>query len=104
MKIEIEKREILSNINGEQTQFRISNNPIIFDILRNRMYQIPKASCVREICDNARDSMRIAGVKKPIEIIVSDYLVVRDFGVGMSPEHIRDVYIVTGKQIGRAHV
>lgn len=96
MKLEQAEREILSNVSGKTVDFKISGNAMIFDILRNKIYQDPIGSICREICDNARDAHRAAKVTRPFDIIVGEYLVIRDYGVGMSPDLIEHIYASYG--------
>jgi hypothetical protein len=105
MQLLVEKRDIQSNIcPEEEIDFRLENNShVLFEILRNQIYRDPIGSICREITSNSRDSHREANkMNVPIEIVIpGEYLVVRDFGVGMSPERIREVYSVYGASTKR---
>lgn len=79
--------------------FSIENNSFIFELLRNKMYQDPILAICREITCNARDANRAAG--KPNEPIYvkcptnssSKTFEVTDFGFGISPDIIENVFI-----------
>jgi hypothetical protein len=98
------KEEIFSNFTGEEQSFSIdATSSHIFEILRNKQYANGKESLVRELIANAKDSHAEAGKSDvPIKIwLNSNYLTIQDFGVGLSPERIRDVYLCFGKSTKR---
>jgi DNA topoisomerase VI subunit B len=70
---------------------------VILGILRNKMYSDPIGSVVREITSNALDSHVVAGKADiPIRIelptiLCSEYRVI-DYGLGMSPETVNEVF------------
>lgn len=105
MLVDQERPEILSNISeSNELKFRLdSNNPILFDILRNRLYKDKIGSVCREITDNARDAHREVGKRDvPVEITMpGSYLVIRDFGPGISPERAAEIYTVYGESTKR---
>lgn len=84
--------------------------PIIFDILRNKMYANPIASICREITSNSRDANRESGNgNSPITIsFVEEFLiegaakiVFTDNGTGLSPEAIDNIYRKYGSSTKR---
>lgn len=100
----------------EHTDFKIStsNVRVIMDLLSKGFYSNPIHSIVREYMSNAWDSHIEAGC--PDEPIVvrfsriedSYYIEFIDFGVGLSPERVKEVFTVyfestkrdTNSQIG----
>lgn len=86
---------------------------VVLDILRHKIYSNPKRTIVQEICSNARDAHRerdkIEGgdkwSKKPIEIKLpnkhDNSFYVKDFGVGIDPDRMFDVFINYGSSTKR---
>lgn len=92
-----------SNVNnaviGAQAikSFRIAETPEFFHILSSSLYSNPKFAVVREILCNAWDAHKAAGVEKPVEItLTDDKLEIKDFGSGIAPEDMEDIYCVYG--------
>jgi hypothetical protein len=82
----------------EEQFFSIKDQGMIFDILRNKMYSNPILAICREISCNARDAHREVGKSsEPIVIQLPNglepYYKIRDFGPGISPERMYDVFI-----------
>jgi hypothetical protein len=80
-----------------QGQFTIAANGKAFDILSSTLYQDKIGSIVREICCNAFDSHRENGnPDTPFEIhlpsVVEPYFSVKDYGVGMDADTVRNVF------------
>lgn len=73
--------------------------------LLTNMYSDEEMACLREYSTNAHDSHLDAGQKRPIEVTtpttLSPYLRIKDYGVGMNAETIRDVYSQYGKSTKR---
>jgi hypothetical protein len=79
----------------------------IIDILRNRLYSKPIQTLVQEYICNARDAMReantwgikslVIGVPNAIKPVFS----VRDFGVGLSPDRVENVFVLYGASTKR---
>lgn len=69
------------------------------------LYSDPKTAVLREYVSNAIDSHTKAGISTPIEVTLpseeSPYLVVRDFGVGMSRNEVVHVYASYGNSTKR---
>lgn len=105
MEIILEKRNIQSNFEGEELNYQIdANGPHFFNLLRKQIYSDPKGAICREITDNARDAHREVNTPdRPVEITMpGSYLVIRDFGPGMSPERVGEVYRYYGRSTKRA--
>lgn len=82
----------------EEKFFSIKDQGMIFDILRNKMYSNPILAICREISCNARDAHREVGKSDvPIHIHLPTnleaYYKIKDFGPGISPERMYDVFI-----------
>ena len=78
--------------------FGVSDLGIIFDILRSKLYSNPILAVCREITCNARDAHREVGkFDVPIEIHLPIGLEpefkVKDFGPGISPDRMENVFI-----------
>lgn len=87
--------------------FGVKNPALIFDILCNRMYQNPVRTMVQEYMSNARDAHREIGKDDvPIEVTLPTYidstLRIRDFGPGLTPERIDEVFVFLGESTKRA--
>jgi hypothetical protein len=69
------------------------------------MYSDPELAVIREYSTNARDSHIEAGQTRPVEITLPSSLApefrVRDFGVGLGVEEIRDIYSKYGASTKR---
>lgn len=101
MKLNIETPNIEASQDLGGSLFSIGDHGMVFDILRSKMYSNPILAICREISSNARDAHR--EVKKeniPCEIILPNALEpfykVRDFGPGISPDRIENIYIKYG--------
>lgn len=115
MILEKEKRDILIGGAKTETTFDIDADSmhIIFSILRDKMYKDPRASICREVISNCRDSHREAGCPdKPVECHISDKrnsiffedglnIIFRDFGVGLSPDRVKNIYSKYGASTKR---
>ena len=82
------------------SSFSLGDTSKIIELLRNNIYKHPIQTLVQEYISNARDAHREAGVTKKIKVqvptISSDVFAVRDFGPGLSPELIENVFIKYG--------
>jgi hypothetical protein len=104
VKLVLEEREIQSNFDGQESFFSIdATQPFIFDLLRRHLYSDPHTSVVRELLSNAIDSHVAAGRSDvPVQIILNNnQIIFNDFGTGMSPHTVREVYAVYGKSTKR---
>lgn len=90
--------------------FGIKDEAFILQILRTNTYSDPIGSICREVISNCRDSHREAGksdIPVEVELVKDDLseskisLVFRDFGVGLSPERVNEVYTVYGESTKR---
>ncbi|RJR06223.1 hypothetical protein C4588_08040 [Candidatus Parcubacteria bacterium] len=85
----------------QSQHFDIGNKRIILEILRGKMYSNPIQTICQEISCNARDAHREVGKDSvPIEIKLPNKLEpwfwIKDFGPGITPERMADVFIKYG--------
>ena len=82
--------------------FGIKNPAMIFKLLCDKIYKNPLKTLVQEYIANARDSHR-EEVKDNVPIHIyfpnefSDKLIIKDFGTGLSPRRIKEVFIFLGE-------
>lgn len=100
--------KITSEADGilDEKFFEIGNPALIMEILRNKLYADPVTAVVREYSCNAMDSH--AEANKPDEPILINLpsekypeLKIQDFGVGISPDRMNDIYIKMGNSTKR---
>ncbi len=78
--------------------FSISDPAFVFDLLRNKIYSNPILAVCRELSCNALDAHREVG-KGDVPIVITlpshqdSYFKVKDFGPGISPSRIDDIYL-----------
>lgn len=106
MKITDQKPNIELSSDMKSKMFGIGDAGMIFDILRNKLYSNPIAAICREICCNARDAHREVGKHDlPIEVTLptalESYFKVKDFGPGISPDRIENIFINYGASTKR---
>lgn len=98
----LENRQEVESTTKEK-EMRLSKNAEsqVFRIFTENIYSNPIGTIVREITSNCFDSHIEAGVNSPVIIKKGydgesnqHYISFIDFGVGMSPERIEDVYTV----------
>ena len=82
----------------EEQFFSIEDQGMIFDILRNKLYSNPILAICREITSNARDAHREVGTPEvPVQITLpnnlEEYYKVKDFGPGISPDRMVNIFI-----------
>ena len=89
--------EVDSNLGGEKVGMTIDTSALahIMSVLTD-LYSDPELAVIREYSTNALDSHIEAGQTRPIEVTIpsalSPFLRIRDYGVGLDAEGIRDVY------------
>lgn len=90
-----EEVSILKGDQASDTVFGIDGKNMHLAIKAFYQYSDPIGSIIREITSNAYDAHIEAGQDKPVIIRVNqaeDQLHILDFGVGMSPERVKDIY------------
>lgn len=97
-----QKTNIVLDNSVQNFELSIKNEAIgkLVSLLSTSLYHNPLKAFVRETVSNAYDSHLEAGqTEKPIVVNydrVNDTLSIRDYGVGLSPERIREVYSFVG--------
>src|SRR3990172_92919 len=84
---------------AEVIGFRINASAHAFQILSSRLYSDPLRAIIRELSTNAADAHMAAGnTDKPFDVqlpnTMNPYFIIRDYGTGLSPDDIRNVYTV----------
>lgn len=103
----IKKYEI-ENIGDDDTddiiEASISEDDLsVYEILSSSMYADPYSAIVREIVSNCFDSHKEANVNLPVIVSLEEdennqvCICFEDFGVGLSPERMKNVYMRWGK-------
>jgi hypothetical protein len=88
------------------SDFGIGDAGIILEILRTKIYTNPILAICREITCNARDAHREIGISdRPIEVYLpntwSPNLIIKDFGPGIDPSRMEDIFIKFGNSTKR---
>lgn len=98
--------DIESNVAGEKIDMSIDPTAFahIMSVLTD-LYSDPEQAVIREYSTNARDAQIEAGVERPIEVTLpsplSPFLSIRDYGIGLDAEGIREVYSQYGASTKR---
>lgn len=107
MKLNNEFSDVSTNNNDIQSMdFGIGDVSTIIDILRNRLYSNPIRTLTQEYLCNGRDSHREAGrgdipIRVTLPTKLESTLKIRDYGVGLSPDRVRDVFVNYGSSTKR---
>ena len=84
---------------------RQENVAHIFSILRNQLYANKVLAVIREYSTNAFDAHIEANVSRPIEVTLptsfSPTFIVRDFGFGLSPDDVNNIFASYGASTKR---
>lgn len=97
MKVHARVLEHEGNLGGEKIGMTIDDAAMqhIMSVLTD-LYSDPELAVVREYSTNALDSHVEAGVKRPIEVTLpsalSPFFKVRDYGIGLDADGIREIY------------
>lgn len=97
----------ISGISNAGIAFGIKEDGLahIFNVLRNQLYSNKVLAVIREYSCNAYDAHIEAGNKAPICVtcptILSPHFIVRDYGTGLSPEQIQEIYAFYGESTKR---
>lgn len=102
MKIETLKNFETKSIGGEvdsiQANIASDSMEFLFEMMSKSLYSDPIGSIIREITSNCFDSHQEAKIDDAVVIKKGDddegdYISFNDYGVGLSPERIRNVYM-----------
>lgn len=101
MKIATNNSTVQTNSTSiESHNFSIGDVSTIIDILRNRLYSNPIQTLTQEYLSNARDSHRESKQIRPITVTLptrlDSVLKIRDYGVGLDKQRVRDVFVNYG--------
>lgn len=99
---EVKTKEVKLKGDFKHTDFRIStdNAAVIMDLLSKGFYQNPIDSIVREYCANSWDSHVEAGCQDQAVVVRfssdenTDFIEFVDYGVGLSPKRMEEVFTV----------
>lgn len=95
----------IDHLPGEETAFTIGDPRWVMKTLAD-LYSNRELAVVREYSTNARDAHIEAGNKNPIQVILptenNPNFKVKDFGVGLSADELRDVYTKFGTSTKQA--
>ena len=97
MKVDNTPREFEANTPGGTSAFKIAASSKAFQILSNQLYTDKPRAILRELSTNALDAHIAAGKPEvPFEVQLpntwNSTLIVKDFGTGMSPAQISELY------------
>ena len=96
MQLHSENNQLVTNLQSKAQAFTIHASPKAFKVLSNNMYKDKIAAIIRELSCNALDSHIDAGNPDPFVVHLPStfepYFAVEDFGTGMTPEQIADLY------------
>lgn len=105
----LNQQEISSTTVEKKMQMSSDYQAMVFQMFTKNIYSNPIGTIVREITSNCKDSHTEAGVNKPIlirktvdKLANTIYVSFIDFGVGMSPDRMENVYGVYFKSTKRA--
>ncbi len=109
--MELQTKQIEFEKQGEfgasyEVQISKENQTLIMDILTDKMYKDPIAAICREYLCNAKDAHVENGIPStPIEIKLPTYaypqLEIKDYGPGISPERMKDIFVNIGSSSKR---
>ena len=92
---------------GKESHFNIKDENVahIFSILRNQLYSDKIGAIIREYVTNAIDAHIEANVDRPISVTIptvfSNEFIVRDYGKGLSPQEIVEIFASYGASTKR---
>lgn len=106
MKLQFPERTVNKSREFEDEDFSLGDVRVIMDILSSKLYARPIRAIVQEVGSNARDANREAGREDtPIEIQLpntwDDNFIIRDNGLGISPERMSNVFLKYGESTKR---
>ena len=95
MKINTNDFIVESNVSTPMQNFSISDMSLVMELL-SKLYNNPRQTLTQEYISNARDANRESGSTRPIEIkaptLLDSTMVIRDFGLGISPDRMEKVF------------
>jgi hypothetical protein len=89
--------QLQTNVKATSLDFGIGDPAMVIEILRKRLYSNPIQTLVQEYISNARDACRESGLPEKITVTIpspnNKVFRVRDYGCGISPERIANVFV-----------
>jgi len=105
MRMETVKNTMKTNVKVKSKEFGIGDVSAVIEILRSKLYSNPIQTLVQEYLCNGRDAMREINSKKSIQVTVpvplNPVFKVRDFGPGVNPDRMENVFIMYGASTKR---
>lgn len=104
MKLQTEIKDVVKSQEFQTVNYGVSteNLPLLFQMLRTNLYSDIHGSIIREVVSNVIDSHTEANKKDAIGEVewvdenrllgIDNQLIIRDFGIGLSPERMRNIY------------
>jgi len=99
--------QTIGEVQENQVGIDLKNLDHIITLLSSNLYSNPEASFLRETVCNGIDSHIEAGTKEPVIVsFIEDnnyqnFISVRDYGTGLSPERFKEVYLNVGSSTKR---
>lgn len=104
MQLAQDNSKMLSNIEVSSKQFSIKDMSLVMTIL-TKMYSKPIQTITQEYISNARDAHREVRQSKRIQVVAptrfDPIMRIRDFGPGLSPDRIENVFLFYGSSTKR---
>lgn len=102
MKFDLQLTDVKRSEIGEETEFQFENSAKMFKIIADGLYKNKIGSMIREVASNCYDSHVAAGKADiPFDLHLPDeyepYISFRDYGIGMSPDDVKNIYTRVGK-------
>lgn len=100
--------QITGDLGGKKIEYTVDQTALahIMNVL-TELYSDPHKAVVREISTNALDSHAISGQTRPIKITtpsrINGFFIVEDFGAGMSPDDLENIYSSYGASTKRGN-
>jgi len=91
--------KVIGQISDRQ-KLQVAPTPELYNLLSSQIYSRPDEAVIRELLTNARDEHVETGCTKPIDVhlptVLEPWFSVTDYGRGMTPEKVHDVYLTYG--------
>lgn len=87
-------------IGGQAAQaFGVVQNAEFITVLSSTLYTDQPQAVVREVVCNAWDSHKASGItERPVDVTINNtHLIIRDYGAGIPPEKMGEIYCTYGK-------
>ncbi len=107
MELNITSPAVEKSAEFKEEFFGMGNLAVVMTILRSKLYSNPIKTVVQEILSNARDAHReVNKADIPVEVtlpsVFNPNFEVKDFGPGISPERMSDVFLQYGNSTKRS--